>query len=306
MKDYKELVIEPGTNELAILKFKIDGHLFGINVDKVQEILQYTPINPMQKSHPDVEGIFKPRDEVITVINLAHHLQLQKSNNVEKDLFIVTNFSQETYAFHVHEVVDIARIRWSDMQKPDAAIYGGEAGVATAIAEHGDELVTILDFEKIIDEINPQIEQHLNAIEQLGERAVNNTPILVVEDSAILRRLVVSGLQKAGYTNITTRANGQDALLYVQELLEKEPPITDFLSCIITDIEMPVMDGRHFIKTLQSIDDPHLKNIPLVIFSSILSEQQLASNKKLGAAAQFSKPEMVQLVNYLDSVFSQN
>ncbi len=295
-----DIVLESGTNELGILEFTVDGNLYGINVAKVKEIIKVAPVNPMQKSNPNVEGVFKPRDEVITVVDLARYLGLKPSERPDYDIFIITNFSKERYAFHVHEVVGINRISWSKLQKPDDIIYGGTDGIATAIAEHDGQLVTILDFEKIITEINPESGIHLADIDKLGNRRKNASPILVVEDSALLSRLVVEGLTKAGYTRVTRMKNGQEAMDYLSELLESGKPVLQQCACLVTDIEMPVMDGHHLIKLMH--EDETLSQIPIVIFSSLINEQLLEVGRNLGAAGQFSKPELYDLIRFVDGL----
>ncbi|MGD9559146.1 MAG: chemotaxis protein [Oscillospiraceae bacterium] len=300
MNTHAEILLESGTNELGILEFTVDGNLYGINVAKVKEIMKYAPVNPMQKSNPNVEGVFKPRDEVITVVDLAHYLGLKPSDHRDTDVFIVTNFSQESYAFHVHEVVGISRISWANLQKPDEIIYGGTDGIATAIAEYDGRLITILDFEKIITEINPESGIHLSDIERLGAREPNRHPILVVEDSMLLSRMVVEGLSRAGYTRITKVKNGQEAWDYLQDLKSTGKPILDQVACMVTDIEMPVMDGHHLIKLVKH--DEVLKAIPVVIFSSLINDELLAVGRQLGADGQFSKPELYDLITYVDSL----
>ena len=304
MSSQSEILLESGTNELAILEFIIGGNLFGINVAKVKEIMKYCPVNPMQKAHPDIEGVFKPRDEVITVVDLARHLNLGKSEHPDLDVFIITNFSKETYAFHVHEVVGISRISWDNLQKPDEIIYGGEDGVATAIAEYDGRLITILDFEKIIAEISPHAGIHLDDIQSLDGRPENHSPILVVEDSTLLSRMVVEGLHKAGYTNVTKVKNGQEAWDFLGELNKNPRPMEEQLACIITDIEMPVMDGHHLIKKIK--EDPTYQMIPVVIFSSLINRQLLEVGRDLGAIGQFSKPEILQLINFVDQVVASH
>lgn len=303
MNSQSKILLESGTNELGILEFTISGKQFGINVAKVKEIMKYCPVNPMQKAHPDIEGVFKPRDEVITVVDLARHLNLGMSENPDFDIFIITNFSQESYAFHVHQVVGINRISWGNLQKPDDLIYGGEDGVATAIAEYDGRLITILDFEKIIAEINPHTGLHLADLDKLANRPENNSPILVLEDSMLLRRMVSEGLHKAGYTNVTSLKNGQEAWEFLQDAKETGLPLKNFATVVITDIEMPLMDGHHFIKLMH--EDPELKNLPVVIFSSLIDEQLLEVGKKLGAVGQFSKPEIYELITFIDQIILQ-
>ena len=146
------ILLETGTNEIEIMEFTIDGNLYGINVAKVREIMLSAPVHPMPHAHPAVEGIFKPRDIVITVVDLPEYLSGHTEPKGEKDLFIITNFNKMHIAFRVHTVVGISRISWGDIQKPDNTVSGGADEFATGIAQCKD-LVTILDFEKIVAEI---------------------------------------------------------------------------------------------------------------------------------------------------------
>ena len=113
------ILLETGTNEIEIMEFTIDGNLYGINVAKVREIMLSAPVHPMPHAHPAVEGIFKPRDIVITVVDLPEYLSGHTEPKGEKDLFIITNFNKMHIAFRVHTVVGISRISWRDIQKPD-------------------------------------------------------------------------------------------------------------------------------------------------------------------------------------------
>ena len=165
-----EILLESGTNEIEIMEFMIYGELYGINVAKVTEIMMSDKVKPIPHSHPVVEGIFKPRETVLTVIDLPKYLTGRESEKDEKDLFIVTNFNKMFATFRVHSVVGISRISWNDIQKPDKTISGGEEGVATGIAQTDGVLVTILDFEKIVSEIAPETGIRIEEIEKMGKR----------------------------------------------------------------------------------------------------------------------------------------
>lgn len=116
MERQSEILLESGTNEFEIMEFTIAGQTFGINVAKVREIMMVCPVKPMQKAQKDIEGIFKSRDMVITVINLASYLNLPASDNPARDIFIVTNFNNTNFAFHVHTVVGIDRVSWEEIK----------------------------------------------------------------------------------------------------------------------------------------------------------------------------------------------
>jgi len=296
----QDILLESGTNEFEIMEFTVAGHSYGINVAKVREIMTACPVTPMQKSHPDIEGIFKPRTDVITVIDLARHLNLPPSEDGNKDIFVITNFNNLTFAFHVHAVVGIDRISWTKIQKPDSLIYGGKEGVATGIAEFDDRLITILDFEKIIAEIDPQTSIQSSDLIVLGMRARSEKPIVVAEDSDMLSKMIIDSLTKAGYVNTMKFHNGQEAWDYITELKSKNKPIKESIACLISDIEMPLMDGHRLTKLIK--ESPDTKGIPVVLFSSLINEEMRKKGVELGADAQITKPEIVKLVTILDEL----
>lgn len=300
--DNHEILLESGTNEIEIMEFTIDNVLYGINVAKVREILLSVPVKFMPHTHPAVEGIFKPRDIVITVINLPKYLGCDNAEPNEKDLFIVTGFNKMNIAFRVHTVVGIRRISWTDIQKPDKTISGGEEGVATGIAQCGEDLVTILDFEKIVAEIAPETSIQMSEIEQLGARERDMRAVLVAEDSILLSRMIKQSLNKAGYTNLTMFPNGLELWEYLQHL-KQEGTVVENAALIITDIEMPQMDGHRLTKLVK--DDKELKHIPLIIFSSLISEEMRIKGKELGADEQLTKPEIGRLVSVMDNLLDR-
>ena len=297
-----EILLESGINELEIMEFTISGELFGINVAKVREIMKIEPVQVMQKSSQYVEGVFKPRDKVLTVIDLASYLDLGKSEKPERDIFIITGFNNSEYAFHVHTVVGIDRIYGTQLKKPDPVIFGGKEGVATGIVEMEDKLITILDFEAIIAEICPESSiQYEMKDSEVKATARTNNHILIAEDSRLLSRMIVDSLHKSGYANTVKFDNGQEAWDYLCEIRDDpDENIGDYVNCIITDIEMPLMDGHRLTKLVKT--DDQLKHIPLVIFSSLISEEMRIKGKELGADAQITKPEIYRLVQVVDGL----
>lgn len=299
-----EILLESGTNELEIMEFTIAGELFGINVAKVREIMMASVVKPMQKSHPDIEGVFKPRSEVITVIDLAKYLMLPPSENRERDIFIVTNFNNLDFAFHVHTVVGIDRISWTKMRKPDKIIYGGQEGVATGIAEFDDRLITILDFEKIVAEISPQTGIQYEDLEKLGHRKRSEKPILIAEDSMLLSKMIIESLHRSGYVNTVKTDNGQEAWDFLCEARDTGDPIKQNVACLVTDIEMPQMDGHRLTKLVKQ--DSVLKVIPVILFSSLINDEMKVKGRELGADDQISKPEIAKLVSVIDRLTDNN
>lgn len=294
-----EILLESGTNEIEIMEFTIDGNLYGINVAKVREIMISAPVKNMPHVHPAVEGIYKPRDLVLTVIDLPKYLMGHSLDRGIKDLFIVTNFNQLHIAFRVHTVVGISRISWTAIQKPDATISSTNEGVITGIAQCGDDLVTILDFEKIVAEIAPETSIKLSEITKLGPRGRNNLPIYIAEDSVLLSKMLEDALTQAGYTNLHLFPNGQELWDAIQKV-EDHSNIQSEIAMVITDIEMPQMDGHRLTKLIKS--DRLLQKLPVIIFSSLISEEMRVKGKQLGADEQLAKPEIGHLVQIMDHI----
>lgn len=294
-----EILLESGTNEIEIMEFTIYNELYGINVAKVREILMSDKVKPMPHAHPSVEGIFKPRDKILTVVDLPNYITGKTTERGERDLFIITNFNKMNIAFRVHSVEGIQRISWKDIQKPDKTLNRDEEGVATGIAQCGDRLVTILDFEKIVAEIAPETSIQMGEITAMGERERNDSRIVCVEDSVLLTKLVEQALGRAGYENLVHFNNGQEAWDYLSGIKGDEG-LLERVDLIITDIEMPEMDGHRLTKLVKS--DSMLKKIPLIIFSSLISPEMEIKGRQIGADEQLSKPEIGHLVTVMDEL----
>ena len=293
------ILLETGTNELEILEFVISGNSYGINVAKITELMQVQEVQEMPLAHPFVEGVFQPREEVYTIVDLAKYLGLGISENPEKDIFIITNFNQMNIAFHVHAVENIFRISWQEIDKPDSIIYGGQEGVVTGIAKVNDRIISILDFEKITFDISPDTGINLSEIKSYTGVDRENTPIVVAEDSALLRKMLTEALHTSGYMNVTVLSDGEEAWDYINKVKNEGPSlVTSKIALLITDIEMPKMDGHRLTKLVKS--DPVLKDIPVIIFSSLIDENMQKKGLEVGADAQLSKPEIGGLVDVVD------
>ena len=294
------ILLESGTNELEVLEFTLGDNHYGINVAKIREILQYMPVTPVPNTHPSVEGIFMPRDTMITVINLKNCLNLPQTD--EKGLFIITNFNKLNVAFHVDQVIGIHRVSWENIIKPDETLTGEHGGTATGVIKMNDRLIVILDFEAIVASISPQTGLRVNDIDEMEARDRSDATILIAEDSALLSKLITECLKKSGYTNLIVEENGQEAWDVIKSMQAKGD-IKKHLDCIITDIEMPLMDGHRLTKLVKS--DAELRDIPVIIFSSLVNEEMRKKGEQLGADAQLTKPEIGKLVEAIDKLLNK-
>ncbi len=291
------ILLENGTNELEVLEFTLGDNHYGINVAKVREILSYQPVTPVPNSHEFVEGIFMPREDMISVVDLKKCIGMGPSE--QKGLFIITNFNQLNIAFHVEQVLGIHRISWADIILPGATVNDAEHGVATGVIKINDKLIVILDFEKIVTDISPETGLKISEIEDMGPRERNDIPILIAEDSPLLGSMITDCMKKAGYTNLDMCPNGQVAWDKLESYKE-QGIVDDKVSLIVTDIEMPLMDGHRLTKLVK--EDPQLKHIPVVIFSSLVNEEMKRKGEMLGVDAQLSKPEIGLLVDEIDKL----
>ena len=291
------ILLESGTNELEILEFTLADNHYGINVAKIKEILSYQKVTPVPNAHPSVEGIFMPRDTMITAIDLKNCLQRGVSK--EGGLFIITNFNKLDIAFHVDAVRGIHRVSWENIIKPGATVSSAEESISTGIVKLDNRLIIILDFEKIVTDINPETGLKTSEIDEMGARGRSDVPILIAEDSVLLNRLIVDSLKQAGYVNLIHTCNGQEAYDIIVECKNKGT-LKQNVQCIITDIEMPIMDGHRLTRLVK--EDDATKDIPVVIFSSLVNDEMKRKGEALGADAQLSKPEIGNLVRVIDQL----
>lgn len=292
-----KILLENGTNELEILEFVVDGNSYGINVAKIKEIIRYLEPTPIPNAHPSIEGVFMPRDTMITAIDLKNCLQRGQSE--PGGLFIVTNFNKLDIAFHVEEVLGIHRLTWKDINRPSATGNNIDGGVSSGVVKVREKLIVILDFEKIVTDISPETGLKVSEIEALGPRERSDVPILIAEDSPLLNKLIVDSLKLAGYERIIHTTNGQEAYDTIMGFCAKGA-LAENVKCIITDIEMPEMDGHRLTYLLKS--DDRTKDIPIVIFSSLVNDEMKRKGEALGANAQLSKPEIANLVQIIDEL----
>lgn len=297
-----DILLETGTNELEIVEFKIRNINFGINVAKVKEIIRYEETVKIPRAHPCIQGIFKWRDSVVSVVDLPKYLDLEPTEVYhDKDFFIMTYFNKITIAFIVNHVVGIKRLSWEEIEKPDSTIYSETEGIINGVVKKGEGLISILDFEKIISDISPETGIKVTDVKSISGKNRSDRTILVVDDSLMLSKMIKDCLLKAGYKNLIMASNGKEAWHILEDLKNnKDKKPSDRISCIISDIEMPQMDGHHLTKRVK--EDPKLSSIPVILFSSLISEDMKRKGEKVGADAQISKPEIVRLIDILDNL----
>jgi two-component system chemotaxis response regulator CheV len=305
------VLLESDTNELEIVEFRIDecdeaGNVvpcyYGVNVAKVREIIRLPHLWKVLNSHPAIPGMIKLRDRVHTVIDLSVMLN-KKVGSLKADRVIVLEFNRLVVAVLVHSVSRIYRISWEQVEPP---VKTGHSSQVTGLVKMDNRIILVLDFEKIVGELyreyalndNPLLLTEVSEEQALDRSRIN---VLVADDSPFIRNTICSTLRKAGYTVIEAE-NGEEAWEIVkakQEMCrQNKNTITDELSLLITDIEMPKMDGLHLTSRIKREDE--LKALPIIIFSSMASDDNIRKWQDLGAAGILTKPDLPNLVEMAD------
>ncbi len=298
MIDNADILLESGTNELEVILFEVGLGTYGINVLKVREIIQPVPVTKIPNSPDNVEGLIMLRDEVLPVINLAQVLNVENSSDASKDKFIIGELNQIKIAFRVHHVLRIHRISWEQIEKPNELSAGNQV-YAIGIIKLEETMPVLLDFEKIIIDIAPKSGINVDKLNTLGPRERSSKHIIAAEDSAVLRELLKDTLVKAGYEKVTFFGDGKEAWEYLSSLSnDNEMDPSEKVQLVLTDIEMPQMDGHHLTKKIK--EDARLKEIPVIIFSSLITDDLFHKGKQVGASSQVSKPQIVELVKEID------
>lgn len=299
VENQKGILLESGTNELEIVEFEVANNKFGINVIKVKEIIQPIPVTFIPHVHPHVEGIIQLRGEVLPVVDMLKVLGIPTENRNPQQKYIVAEFNKQRVVFHVDNVTQIHRISWDQIEKPSDMYQGGSSQVIGVIKSQ-DEMILLLDFERIMVDINPESSISVDDVKKLGKRERTEKKVIIAEDSPLLRKLLFDTMNEAGYANTEFFENGRDAYDYLETLAKADKQIENHVQLVITDIEMPQMDGHHLTKKIKS--HPDLKKLPVIIFSSLITDDLRHKGEQVGAEEQISKPEIAELILQMDKL----
>lgn len=293
----KEILLESGTNELEILVFHVGRFTFGINVAKVREILPREEMTALPQAHPSVLGVFQLRNNVVPCVSLRKHLQIEDDPGSDQQI-ILTDFNRMQTAFTVDAVARIHRISWEKILAVPAIMATGKTPV-TAVAQIDGKLVSMLDFEMIADQVTEKI---------LREEAVSNPHglpreqlrIVVADDSVTVRQAMTAMLSESGYTQIHAFENGRLCWEWLEAEWQAKQNLTEIADLLISDVEMPQIDGFHLTKRVK--DHAGLGRLPVLLYSSIVTPDNAKKGEAVGADAQISKPELHRVVAIADEL----
>ncbi len=298
-----EILLETGTNELEILELFIEENdpatgrhepsYFGVNVAKVMQVIESPELTvPEAGSHPSFLGTIGLRGKIVPILDLSVLLGVQK-HKLPWEVVVIVEFSQSVTGLLVSNVTDIHRVGWSQVMPPDNFLGAMVTGCLIGMIDLDDHFVQLLDLESILAELDPSC---LEKAALTPVRAQKQYRALVADDSATIRLM----LQKLlGAANFSTKIvnNGVEALKYLDELQKQSGADgsnpREQLDIIIADIEMPLMDGFHLTKRIKESDV--YGDIPVILYSSLITEELFHKGVAVHADDQVSKPEMDQM-----------
>ena len=297
---HSDILLESGTNELEVLVFGIGRGLFGVNVAKVREVITPVDITACPNQPPAVSGVFNLRGVVLPLVDLHDFLGFEPANTDPKShRIIVTEFNGQQAAFKVEYVEHIHRMSWTAMKGvPDS--HGKSSFAITGITEINDRLLLMLDFESIYDAVAFQHDLHVDSVDNRLGVDRSRRRVLIAEDSPFVMDMMSSVLINSGYGHVETVKTGADAWSALEAGLAGSQPLPDV---IISDVEMPQMDGLALTKKLKT--HPGLRHIPMLLFSSLITEDTRHKGQAVGADQQLSKPDLPRLVDIVDSYLQQ-
>ncbi len=302
-----------GTNRLEVLLFSLGKddstnrqEVYGINVFKVREVMQVPDITHAPDMPPSVEGMTSLRGTMVPVVNLPKFCDLNISE--EPKILIVTEYNKHMQGFLVQSVENILRLQWNDIKVPPAMMSDRLGGLVTAVTELQDgRIAMIMDVEKVLAET-----AHFAQDEEFFSGVTNSLEgqgftVMYADDSTVARQQIERTLDHMGIAHVSA-INGADAWMKLKDIAVRAEttglPVSDYIQLILTDVEMPEMDG--YVLTKQIKNDPRFKDIPVVMHSSLSADANKSLGKGVGADGYVSKFEPTELSNKLVGLLSHN
>jgi len=293
-----------GHNRMELLLFRLGGRQqFGINVFKVQEVIQCPPLTKIPNSHSVVRGVANMRGKTISVMDLAMAIGMPPVEDIENSFIIITEYNRTTQGFLVSSVDRIINMKWDNIMAPPKAT--GRSSYLTAVTKVEDELVEIIDVEQVMSEVSGVVvEVSDDLVDTNADSETRVKRILVADDSVVARNQVKRTLEQIGYETILAKS-GKDALDQLQAMA-KEGPVSDQVSLVISDIEMPEMDG--YTLTTEVRKDPDLRHLYIMLHTSLSGVFNNAMVERVGAnkfIAKFNADELatgvMEAINEIES-----
>lgn len=301
MENKSDILLESGTGELEIIEFMVNGNKYAINVVKVKEVIPMPDkLTELPDTSEEIAGLILCRDEILSLVDLKHVLTKKKTQKIGNNV-IVCEFNKIKVAFNIDDVIGVHRIKWEDIRKPDELV---ESSLAVGNILINGEVVLMLDFEKIVTDICPSSGISEDRLVSVEYKDRSNIKLVLADDSSLIRRLLNDTLTKAGFKNLRVFDDGKQAYDYLTELADKKgADFIDEAQMLITDIEMPQMDGLTLTRKVK--EHKVLNKLPVIIFSSLITDELRHKGDSVKADAQLSKPEIEELIGVIDKLLTK-
>jgi len=305
--DRQGILLESGTNEVEIMEFLLREQRFGINVAKVRQIIQFDPakLSALPNSKPAAMGVYLHRNQTIPLIDLGKILDIKGAYNTEKPLVMICEFNMKIYGFYVDGVKRIHRVSWNQIQPMSEILGQRNTYIISTITLESHE-VLIADLEYIISTLDPESDSIFNTdevIEDVRDRE-KSLKLMIVEDSGFIRNKIQKSLTASGFEHVEAFSDGRQAYdaitAYIEKAKSEKKKLSDYCDMVITDIEMPKMDGLTLCKLLR--ETLNLRDLKIVIYSSLINEEMARKCQKVGADSYASKPKITDLVNIIHDI----
>jgi two-component system chemotaxis response regulator CheV len=303
-------VLKVGANELELVVFRMYGTYpdgtpeilnYGVNVAKVREIIPMPILTKVPDMPAYAEALAEVRGEVIPIVDLGSWMKITTPADADiRPKVIVLEMLGTTVGMIVHDVERIRRIKWDQIKPPPALLqakHGGRITGVTKIEDEGQSLLLILDLESVISDIGSLMPKHgvaAEEIERLGRKKLKGN-VLIADDSSVARKILRDTLESAGL-HVIEAIDGKQALEVLHDFLQKigDKPITEYINLIITDVEMPEMDGLTFTKNVKS--NPQLQMLPIVVNTSLSGDENRNKAAIVGADGYLVKFDITNMM----------
>jgi len=285
-----------GQNRLELLLFRLGGkQVYGINVFKVREVLQCPELTELPHRNPVVRGVAHIRGMTISVIDLSMAVHGPSLGDVKNCFVVIAEYNRKVQGFLVRSVERIVNMNWGDIHPPPKG--SGKSSYLTAVTNINGELVEIIDVEKILAEITPTNETvNQDIIEENTGKNVQDKVVLIADDSSVARGQIKRTVEQLGYKTKLCK-DGQEALNYLESIVADGTSVDDEIMLLISDIEMPEMDG--YTLTAEIRDHDKLKHMWVILHTSLSGVFNEAMVQKVGAndfIPKFNPNELAQAV----------
>lgn len=298
-----DILLESGTNEVEVLEFIVNNQSFGINVAKVLSIDMLLPeqVSHIPTGRKELLGMYQYRGNSIPLINLHRTLCIPETNKTDRPLVVSLEFNRFICGVVVDGVNRIHRVSWNEFESLSKELYSKNSSTLGVISI-GQTEVLILDIESIasrlFDDISMESIKENDVVITSHHKEREDISVVLAEDSRTISKLIVKILGEAGYSKLTVYENGKDAWegLKVHDYIADKGKV----HMVISDIEMPQMDGLTLCKNFRDLEGT--KDIPFVMFSSLINDQMAHKCESVGATGWITKPEIHTLIDLVDKL----